>query len=312
MPNRIIKESICTSGNLDNLNPEEEVFFYRLVVNCDDFGRTDARPQILRAKCYPMKMDRITNEHIEAWLRALVREKLIIIYLVDEKPYLQFITWERHQQVRAKKSKFPAPDSRNAKLISNDIKCQHMSPYSYSYSESETYSEAYSESGTEPIEKTPAAPACNLHVDFEKNFGRPLSSIEYEQITKWQEAYDPDVVKEALRRAVLNGKFNMRYIDSILLNWEKAGRRTLREVLEYEEAYARAKGKAPPAEEDPAKVIQLDQKRKEEAVRAACDFIKLHLGPAPPKDAAEEMAAEYGEDLVPDIMGRLYGGGNSP
>ena len=49
MPNRIIKESICTSDTIDQLSPEEEIFFYRLIVNCDDYGRMDARPQILRA-----------------------------------------------------------------------------------------------------------------------------------------------------------------------------------------------------------------------------------------------------------------------
>lgn len=310
MPNRIIKESICTSGNLDNLSPEEEVFFYRLIVNCDDYGRTDARPQILRAKCYPMKMDRITNEDVSAWLAALVREKLIILYAVEGKPFLQFITWDKHQQVRAKKSKFPAPDSKSAKLILNDINCRHMSPYSYS--ESESYSEA--ESGSESEQKkTPAAPARNLYADFEKDFGRPLSPTEYEQITQWQEAHDPDVVKEALRRAVLNGKFNMRYIDRILLAWKKANCRTLREVLEYEQAYAKAKGKTVPAEDAPARAVQLDQKRREEAIRAACDFIKLHFpGREPPEDQARAMAAEYGEDLVPDILGRLYEGGTPP
>ncbi|MCL6479326.1 MAG: hypothetical protein K6T65_13115 [Peptococcaceae bacterium] len=124
MPNRIIKESICTSENLDNLSPEEERFFYRLMVNCDDYGRHDARPQILRAKCFPLKMDHITNEDIESWLYALVREKLIILYRVGDKAYLQFVTWERHQQIRAKKSKYPGPESEGACLISNDINCK--------------------------------------------------------------------------------------------------------------------------------------------------------------------------------------------
>jgi len=59
MPNRIIKESICTSNNLDSLLPEEEVFFYRLLVNCDDYGLMDARLSILRAKLFPLKLNKI-------------------------------------------------------------------------------------------------------------------------------------------------------------------------------------------------------------------------------------------------------------
>jgi hypothetical protein len=34
VPNRIIKESICTSNEIDALKPEEELFFYRIIVNC--------------------------------------------------------------------------------------------------------------------------------------------------------------------------------------------------------------------------------------------------------------------------------------
>lgn len=121
MPNRIIKESICTSENIDNLTLEEERFFYRLLVNCDDFGRMDARTQILRAKCFPLKVDSIKPESIEKWLMALAREELVTLYEFEGKRYLQFNTWDKHQQVRATKSKYPAPDDDGVNLISFDI-----------------------------------------------------------------------------------------------------------------------------------------------------------------------------------------------
>lgn len=130
MPNRIIKESICTSENIDNLTLEEETFFYRLMVNCDDFGRMDARPQILRAKCFPLRTDRISLEAISLWLRSLSREGLITIYEVDERNYLQMNTWEKHQQVRAKRSKFPGIDEGvlvdEINETAPDIKCNQM------------------------------------------------------------------------------------------------------------------------------------------------------------------------------------------
>lgn len=123
MPNRIIKESICTSDNLNNLTAEEEVFFYRLTVNCDDYGRLDARPQILRAKCFPLKLDKIKESHIENWLLSLIGNDLIILYRVNDREYLQLTTWTEHQQVRAKKSKFPGPDDDGAQLITFDSIC---------------------------------------------------------------------------------------------------------------------------------------------------------------------------------------------
>lgn len=101
MPNRILKDSICTSDNLDQLTPEQEVFWYRLLVQCDDSGSMDASPAILRAKCFPLKLQSITDAAILDWLRALARAKLIRLYVLAGKPYIQVATWETHQQIRS-------------------------------------------------------------------------------------------------------------------------------------------------------------------------------------------------------------------
>ena len=122
MPNRIIKESICTSENVDQLTAFQETFFVRLMVNCDDFGRMDARTRIIASRLFPLKD--IKPAVIEDALSALESADLIIIYTVDGKPFLQMKTWEKHQQVRAKKSKYPSPDEGVCnQMISNDIKC---------------------------------------------------------------------------------------------------------------------------------------------------------------------------------------------
>ena len=128
MPNRILKESICTSENVDQLSAFQETFFYRLMVNCDDFGRMDARPKILASRLFPLKD--IRSAQIEDALRALTSAELVIIYEVDGKPFLQMKTWDKHQQVRAKRSKYPAVeegtisnDSTCNQMISNDSKC---------------------------------------------------------------------------------------------------------------------------------------------------------------------------------------------
>ncbi len=119
MPNRILKDSICTSPNIDALSRDAECFFYRLLVQCDDFGRMDARPAILRAKCYPLQVDTVTTDAIKAWLSELVRADLVALYTVEQQPYLQMRTWERHQQIRAKRSKYPD-------MQSSDINCNQV------------------------------------------------------------------------------------------------------------------------------------------------------------------------------------------
>lgn len=128
MPSRILKESICTSDSIDQLSAFEETFFYRLIVNCDDYGRMDARPKILASKLFPLKDIRTTQ--IESALRALTSAELVILYSVGGKPFLQMKTWDRHQQIRAKKSKYPSPDDSDTaseiicnQLISDESKC---------------------------------------------------------------------------------------------------------------------------------------------------------------------------------------------
>ncbi len=110
MPNRIIKESICTSDEIDALKPEEEILFYRIIVNCDDYGRMDARLPILRAKCFPLRIDSVKDKDVGAWMKSLIKQGLIYTYEAEGKEYLQMTTWEKHQQIRAKRSKFPAPE----------------------------------------------------------------------------------------------------------------------------------------------------------------------------------------------------------
>lgn len=108
MPNRILKESITTSEQIDLLTPFEETFFYRLIVKTDDYGRYDGRPKILRAALFPLK--EVALEDISNALNTLQRVGLIKLYVVDDRPYIELTGWERNQSIRAKKSRFPGSD----------------------------------------------------------------------------------------------------------------------------------------------------------------------------------------------------------
>jgi len=108
MPNRILKESICSSETIDGLSWFEEVFFYRLIVNCDDYGRMDARAKILKSRLFPLKD--ITSKQIEDAVDTLRTVGMIEVYVYDDRPYLQLRTWDKHQSIRAHKSKYPSPE----------------------------------------------------------------------------------------------------------------------------------------------------------------------------------------------------------
>ena len=123
MPNRILKESITTSCEINQLSAYEERFFYRLIVICDDFGRAEARTPILRAKCFPLKLDKVKEKDVEKWLSGLIAAGLVQLYSVNDKLYLQMVTWDKHQHRRAKTSKFPGPEQGTKAPAS---RCDHV------------------------------------------------------------------------------------------------------------------------------------------------------------------------------------------
>ena len=71
----------------------------------------------------------------------------------------------------------------------------------------------------------------DLYDNFEKEFGRTLSPMEYEIINNWKEQkISNELILSALKEAVFNGVNNLRYIDKILYEWNKKGIKKLSEV----------------------------------------------------------------------------------
>lgn len=79
---------------------------------------------------------------------------------------------------------------------------------------------------------------------FEKELGRTLSPMEFEQIKEWiTSGNSNELIICALREAVLNGVGNLRYIDSILNDWRKKGYRKQEDVKKDREIYRSKKSK---------------------------------------------------------------------
>lgn len=109
MPNRILREGILASERVNVLSAPAEVFYRRLMSVVDDFGRFYAKPELLRAACYPLKLDKVGNPDIGKWILETREAALVRTYTVDRKEYLELLDFR--QQVRARASKFPQPTS---------------------------------------------------------------------------------------------------------------------------------------------------------------------------------------------------------
>ncbi|GKV67977.1 DNA replication protein DnaD [Sporosarcina sp. NCCP-2716] len=74
---------------------------------------------------------------------------------------------------------------------------------------------------------------------FEQEFGRLLSPMECETIAMWidQDYHSPEIIRAALKEAVIAQKLSMRYIDRILFEWKKKNVTTLADVEKQTQAF---------------------------------------------------------------------------
>lgn len=69
---------------------------------------------------------------------------------------------------------------------------------------------------------------------FEKEFARPISSMEYEIINAWlDKSFTEELILGALKEAVYNGVTNLRYIDKILYEWQRKGFKSMQDVNKH-------------------------------------------------------------------------------
>lgn len=111
MPNRVIREGIIDSDRIDALVRDVswagECFYRRLHSIVDDYGRHDARVNVLKAKCYPTMPDIVREADLSRWLAACDKAGLIRLYECEGRKYLEVLDF--NQFMRAKKSRCPDP-----------------------------------------------------------------------------------------------------------------------------------------------------------------------------------------------------------
>lgn len=80
----------------------------------------------------------------------------------------------------------------------------------------------------------------NINIyDYLQENGFILMPIHYEKIQKWK---NDDLTRYAIKKAVLNGKYNINYVDKILFNWERNNITTVEQAKAQEDEFEKAKG----------------------------------------------------------------------
>ena len=201
MPSRLIKDSIHTSESVNAMTDFQFRLWVSLITYVDDYGRGDARPEVIKGTCFPFR-ERLTKKEINDALAGLAGIGCVGLYEVDGKPFLYFPNWEKHQTIRNKRSKFPEPPQR---LQADENSCMQMQTNSpVIQSESESISESISESnkGADRADVSPLDEAMGKFARHRKAMRKPLTPEARELTLKELEKLAPG--DEAMQIAIIN------------------------------------------------------------------------------------------------------------
>lgn len=289
MPNRILRDSIRTSRSLANLNGDEFRHFTLLIAIADDFGRFDATPQVIKGFCYPLFDGKVSSEDVDEWTNRLAATdvEIIQLYEVGSKLIGQFINWDKYQQRRAKRSKFPQPpedvssctqtlaDVSNSIPTQTDALVNEESRNEESKTRDEEIVVVVEETETEQDETTTTTTKSkflqNLETAFGETIGPPRRIVQKEMLELAENMPNapPEWPQEAVAEAVRAGEksLNWRYVKAILQAWQtgppgRTNRRNGRQSLvdsgigprerarieEMRQEHAQASAREPPEE----------------------------------------------------------------
>lgn len=116
MPNRYLKESICTSGTVTGLSLLGQVLYFRLIVTCDDYGLFIASEPVILGRCFPFDSHHFATIGILAVLGELQDAGVIHLYTDRGRPFGQILNFTIHNPPRSNHPKFPLPEE-----ISEDL-----------------------------------------------------------------------------------------------------------------------------------------------------------------------------------------------
>lgn len=87
--------------------------------------------------------------------------------------------------------------------------------------------------------QTQEAEQSKLYQEIEVEFGRTLSPIEIQTVDDWLERdhYQPELIRLALKEAVLSDARSLRYIDRILMDWQRRQIKTPADLQRYKDRF---------------------------------------------------------------------------
>lgn len=230
MPNRIIKDSIRTSRTVNAMTDFQFRVWVYLITYVDDYGRGSADPELIKGFVFPRRK-RLSESDIEKTLAELAGMGCISLYDVDGESYFYFPNWGAHQRIQTKKSKYPAPDCDNSRLLT--VSHGDSRPESESESESEKKDDR-------ACAREAVAAVMNAYMD---KISPTPSTSSIDELEGYVEQLGQDVCLRAIDEALDANARNWKYVKAVLQDKQRNGVRSLADWDALEEKSGRKRGK---------------------------------------------------------------------
>ena len=108
MSDRMLRMRFLSDERVEKVTWADEAVYIRLLLNVDDYGNVEARPNLLRSRLSPTK--EISIEEIKQSCARLCEAGLLSTYAVDGKDYFHFEGFEDEQVLKYFHRSVPGPN----------------------------------------------------------------------------------------------------------------------------------------------------------------------------------------------------------
>lgn len=224
---RMISKTVTQTHRFLRLPLEAQALYFHLIQNCDDDGVVEAFP-ILRM--IGASEDNLGLLVVKRFVKPLNEE---MVYFVVDFHEQNTVRKDRYTpsvykdllEQNAENLITDSDDTTGKPLVNQtettgkpNISKDNISKGKVSKGSSKETQEEKTTTTTAPIF---SQEFINLYQSFEQESGRPLSAIQQQELGYMLDEFNADLIYEALKEAVNQGKVNFAYIKAILTRWKQ-------------------------------------------------------------------------------------------
>lgn len=224
---RMISKTVTQTQRFLRLPLEAQALYFHLIQNCDDDGVVEAFPII---RMIGASEDNLGLLVIKQFVKPLNDE---MVYFVVDFHEQNTVRRDRYTPSIYKdlleqnaENLITDSDDTTGKPLVNQTETTGTPNISKDNISKGKVSKGSSKETQEEKTTTTTAPTfsqqfINLYNSFEQESGRPLSAIQQQELGYMLDEFNADLIYEALKEAVNQGKVNFAYIKAILARWKQ-------------------------------------------------------------------------------------------